>query len=194
MADVLETHITVSCPPGGIPRLAAWAAARGLGFTHIELARGLARSQPMVNVRGDATVAVRDLVADGFAVVRVKTEAAPWAASVPQRDDDPREAGQYFEHHVKLLLPADHERPALERLATPHGAHLSWNARRVRPDGRQERFVTQRCHDAGRDTAERRLTALLDALRAAGHHILEVEREFVLHDSNLALDDGWIAR
>ncbi|GAB2875806.1 hypothetical protein [Streptomyces mayteni] len=72
MADTLEAHITVSCPPDEVSRLAAWAAGRRLGFTHIELARGRARSQPMVNVRGGDAVAetVRDLAADGFGVVR----------------------------------------------------------------------------------------------------------------------------
>ncbi|MDT0319716.1 hypothetical protein [Streptomyces millisiae] len=185
----------MSCPVEDLDRLAAWAAANRFGFTHIELARGETRSQPMVNVRGgadDAERAARGLAAEGFAVARVKTEAAPWVDGVPQSDEEARDPARYFEHHVKLLLPADHDRPALERLATEHGAHVSWNARRLRKDGRQERFVTQRCHDVGRATAERRLAALLDALHDDGHHVLEVEREFVLHDSNLALDDGWI--
>ncbi|QKV90989.1 hypothetical protein HUT19_03900 [Streptomyces sp. NA02950] len=199
----LETHVTVACPPHATDRLAAWAAARGFGFTHIVLARGRTPSQPMLNLRGDGPATVwrenaarvaAELAADGFRPVRIKTEAAPWAAGVP-RDDTAAAAhgpGRYFEHHIKLLLPAEQDRAPLERLAVPHGAHVSWNARRFRDDGRQERFITQRCHGVGRATAERRLSALLGTLHTAALQLLEAEREFVLHDTNLGLDDGWI--
>jgi hypothetical protein len=202
----LESHLTVACAGDEETQaLARWAAARALHFTHIVLARGRARSQPMLTVRGDGaatqhpaatTRVAAELAAHGFRVVRVKTESAPWAEGVPQEDAEAitRHPGRYFEHHVKLLLPADHDRRRLEQTATAHGAHLSWNARRVRADGRQERFVTQRCHEVGRRTAERRMTALLAALDAAGHDVLETEREFVVHDSRLALDHGWITQ
>lgn len=203
VCGALETHITVANPADGTGRLAAWAAARGLGFAHIVLARGRTPSQPMLNLEGegpaDAHIAAAarvaaELTADGFQAVRTKTEAVPWAAGVPQDDAAAAACGPhlYFEHHIKLLLPAGHDRAALEHLARPHRAHVSWNARRVRRDGREERFVTQRCRAVGRATAERRLSVLLDAVRAADVQILEVEREFVLYDTNLALDDGWI--
>jgi hypothetical protein len=82
--------------------------------------------------------------------------------------------------------------PALAALAARHGAHLSRNALRRRDDGVQERFVTQRCAAVGRPAARRLLDGLLAALAAAGHTALGVEEEFVAHDSNLALDAGWI--
>ncbi|WP_241562506.1 hypothetical protein [Streptomyces hoynatensis] len=201
----LETHLTVDCPASGVGELAAWAAGRGLGFVHIVLARGRSRSQPMVTLRGNGSAAGRaaetgrlaaELAAAGYPVVRTKTEAAPWAQGVPQHDAaaGAGHPGRYFEHHVKLLLPPGHDRAALERLVLPHAAHVSWNARRVRADGHEERFVTQRCARVGRATAEERLTALLEALAAppVPHRIVEVEREYVVYDSNLALDDGWI--
>jgi hypothetical protein len=68
---------------------------------------------------------------------------------------------------------------------------LCWNARRVRSAGPHERFVTQPCHGVGADRAERRLAALLAAVEAA-HHVLSVEREFVLYDGNPPVDNGWI--
>lgn len=203
----LETHITVACPAAGtgIGQLADWAAYRGLSFAHIVLARGRTRSQPMLNLRGEgsatehvenATGVAAELAADGYRAVRIKTEAVPWAAGVPQDDIAAAalEPDLYFEHHVKLLLPTRHDRLLLERLARPHIAHVSWNARRVREDGLEERFITQRCRGVGRGTAEGRLTALLHDLNAADSHVLEVEREFVLHDTNLSLDDGWISQ
>ncbi|MER7344629.1 hypothetical protein ABT390_04395 [Streptomyces aurantiacus] len=198
----LETHITVDCPRE-TDRLARWAAARGIGFAHIVLARGATPSQPMLGLRGKGSAAgqlaaadgvVAELARDGFRAVRVKTEAAPWADGVPQDDRAAVGLGpaQHFEHHVKLLLAAGHDRGGLEALGAPHAAHVSWNARRTRADGREERFVTQRCRGVGRATAEARLSALLADLRAASLPVLEVEREFVLYDTNLGLDDGWM--
>ncbi|WP_052849389.1 hypothetical protein [Streptomyces avicenniae] len=196
-----EAHLTVDCPEPETAELAAWAAGRGLGFVHIVLARGRVRSQPMITLTGTgpadapartAGPLAAELAAAGRPVTRVKVETPPWAEGVPQDDAVPgaRHPARYFEHHVKLLLPGRRDSAALERLATPHGAHLSRNARRTRADGREERFVTQRCAGVGRATAERRLAALLDALTP--YRIAEVEREYVVHDSNLALDDGWI--
>ncbi|MFB7993092.1 hypothetical protein ACFC4G_09705 [Streptomyces sp. NPDC056002] len=202
----LETHLTVAHDSEtSVARLSEWAAARGLGFTHIVLARGRHRSQPMVTLRGhgraDAWLAgpvartATDLAAAGFAVARAKTEAAPWATGVPQDDAAARQAVPHlhFEHHVKLLLTRNADLDALARRVTRHTAHLSWNARRTRADGHQERFVTQRCHEVGRATAERRLDGLLaDLAMTPGARILETEREYVLHDTHLGLDAGWI--
>ncbi|MFI2608255.1 hypothetical protein [Kitasatospora sp. NPDC018619] len=204
-----EVHLTVE--PGAAEALAAWARGHGVKFTHILLARGAAPSQPMLTLRADGTLeevaaaAARTadrLAAAGFTVRRAKIEAAPWARGVPESDEDAlaHGPGRYFEHHVKLLLP----RPApgadaggarlaaLTALAVRHGAHLSRNPRRVRADGRCEWFVTQRCRWVGRDTAGRRLDALLRALAADGREVASVEREFVVLDSREALDAGWI--
>ncbi|MFF2096867.1 hypothetical protein [Streptomyces sp. NPDC058202] len=179
-------------------RLRRWAASAGLKLTHIVLARGRMRDQPMLTLSGSSSYVeqserVRDVVAglraDGFEPVRVKTESTPWAAEVPARlgrDDD-----RYFEHHVKLLLDADTDLSALAARVVPHGAHLSWNALRVRAGARHERFVTQRCRGTGADGAGGALERLLRDLD--GFMVLGVEREFVLHDSDLSVDDGWLA-
>ncbi|GAA2493974.1 hypothetical protein GCM10010406_32530 [Streptomyces thermolineatus] len=198
-----ETHITVRTGRDGLSALARHASARGMKFAHIVLARGRTPSQPMVTLNGSgpladvaagARAAAAGLRAAGFDVVRVKIEAAPWTDGVPADDARAAELGPryYFEHHVKLLLDAGSDTAALARLSTGHGAHLSWNARRVREDGRAERFVTQRCGPVGLGTAGRRLDALVAALRSAGHEPVSVEREFVVFDSDASLDEGWI--
>lgn len=204
---VYESHVTLLCEGDELRRLERWAVRRpGVKFTHIALARGRTASQPMLTLRGsrptyeDELAAVREagaaLARDGFAVARVKVECAPWAAEVP-RDDagvpgpDHPHAGRHFEHHVKLLLdPADDSREALVAVAVRHGAHVSWNARRRRADGREERFVTQRCHR----TNDRRAVLLLDALLAelTAYEVVDVEREYVLLDSGPELDEGWL--
>ncbi|MFJ2023466.1 hypothetical protein ACIODW_06570 [Streptomyces sp. NPDC087897] len=202
-----ESHLTVLCDGGELRRLERWAARRpDMKFTHIALARGRTASQPMLTLRGsrpsfeDELAAAREagaaLARAGFAVARVKVECAPLAAEVPRDDadvpDDRHPYGaRHFEHHVKLLLdPADGRRSALVAVAERHGAHVSWNARRVRADGREERFVTQRC----RRTGDRGAALMLDALLAelTAYHVVDVEREYVLLDSGPELDEGWL--
>ncbi|SDT80330.1 hypothetical protein SAMN05216371_6300 [Streptomyces sp. TLI_053] len=209
-----EVHLTVG--PGAAEALAAWAADHGLKFTHILLARGTAPSQPMLTLRARGTLeetaaatarTAERLARSGFAVLRTKIEATPWAEGVPATDADAAAHGphRYFEHHLKLLLPpatpvgaAAGNSPALAALAplaalaVRHDAHLSHNPRRTREDGHREWFVTQRCRHVGLATAGRRLDALLADLATAGHRVLSAEREFVAVDSDEALDAGWI--
>ncbi|MFF8847370.1 hypothetical protein ACF08N_32445 [Streptomyces sp. NPDC015127] len=190
-----ETHVTVRCAGGGEDRLDAWAREAGLKVTHIELARGRMVSQPMLTLqsrdgfaaqRAASERLVERLRASGFDPVRVKIETTPWSPEVAGAADG------YFEHHVKLMLDEDFDREALAALAVRHGGHLSWNARRVSGGGRHERFVTQRCHGGSAADAGRACDALVAELRAAGHEIIAEEREFVLYDSDLSVDDGWI--
>ncbi|MFI2199883.1 hypothetical protein ACH47Z_03670 [Streptomyces sp. NPDC020192] len=192
-----ETHVTVRCAgPAETERLRGWADAVGLKLTHIVLARGRLREQPMLTLAGSASYAeqsaraeetVAALKSAGFTPVRVKTESVPWAPEVP---DGMCGDGRYFEHHVKLLLEAGTDLAALASAVVPHGAHLSWNARRVHGGGRHERFVTQRCRGVADTEAEEALGRLLAALD--GHEVLSVEREFVLYDSDESVDEGWI--
>lgn len=197
-----EIHLTFSY---GADRVAAYAAEHGLKFSHIVLDRGEHAYQPMLTLKASGTAKQMVELARGWhrklqSVVgppsRFKIEAAPGNVGVPLRDetaadDDP--AREYFEHHIKLLLPdRDVERIiALTNLVVPHGARLSRNARRKHDDGREERFVTQRCFKVGRTTSRARLEALVEAVRAAGHQILEVEEEYVVYDSNFDQDLGW---
>lgn len=198
-AGDFETHLTVAAARAA--DLRDWADRNGLKFHYIVLARGTTPVQPMVTHRGRGTVGAqlahaRELAArletEGFAVTRTKLEAAPQNADVPQSDADAVHPECYFEHHVKLLLPAGADLGALAALAVPHGAHLSRNARRERGDGRHERFVTQRCYAVGAVTARARLGALTAALSAAGLHIESCEQEYVVFDSRPEVDAGWL--
>ncbi|WP_328396857.1 hypothetical protein [Nocardia sp. NBC_00416] len=197
-----EAHITIRVSDAGtVDALERYAAQRDLKFTHIVLMRGRMPDQPMVTVRRSGTaVAVRDrvdtVVAElsdaGFEVTRVKLEATPWSEGVPGTDEAALAMGSryYFEHHIKLLLPSGEGPREVAAAVTEHRAHVSANARRVRADGRTERFVTQRCRAVGDRTAEARLADLLAAL--ADYRILSVEREFVVYDTNESADAGWI--
>ncbi|MBB5119278.1 hypothetical protein [Streptomyces eurocidicus] len=204
-AGDFEAHLTVrpAATAEDDRALQRYAAAHGMKFTDILLDRGRTPSQPMLTLRASGPLpevrqavdaAARRLAGAGFAVVRTKIEAAPWAAGVPETDAEAAALGAryYFEHHLKLLLTPDTDLAALAGLTAAHRAHLSRNARRVRADGRVERFVTQRCRTVGRRTAGARLAALVAAVRAGGHTLVSEEREFVVHDSDETLDAGWI--
>ncbi|MER6250535.1 hypothetical protein ABT224_03960 [Streptomyces sp. NPDC001584] len=183
-----ETRVTVRCADAAeLARLDAWAGARELKVAHILPARGRVVSQPMLTLpdRTGHELLVPRLRAAGFDPVRVKVETVPWTT------DSPGPGGGHFEHHLKLPLPADFDRAALESLVVPHGAHPSWNARRVLAAGTHERFVTQRWRGTAPE-AGAACDALVAALGAAGYEIRSQEREFVLYDSALSVDDGWI--
>ena len=202
-AGEFETHVTVDCDEMGLVRVSTWADQAGIKLTHIMLSRGRVRSQPMLTLTGTGTLPeqrdfaaaiVRDLNSAGFRATRVKVEAAPWNIGVPQHDASALRLGEefYFEHHVKLALGAGTDLEALAALAIPHGAHLSWNARRRLPSGGDERFVTQRCHGVGLFRASSLLKNLCDELRERGYQILSAVQEFVVFDSDATLDAGWI--
>ncbi|MHC5539026.1 hypothetical protein ACYOEI_12480 [Singulisphaera rosea] len=200
-----ETHVTV----GGlddteIEAVRNWAVERGLKFHHIVLDRGVTPSQPMVSRRGrghlsehlaEALELCRALDEAGFVAARVKIEAAPWNGDVPDSDvDADSHPTRYFEHHIKLVLDPETDLQALGDLAETHGAHLSRNARSRLPDGRSERFVTQRCYHVGRSTAVERLRGLVTVLRSNDYAVLNVEEEYVVYDSNPQVDAGWLER
>jgi hypothetical protein len=200
MSGEFELHLTANSFDAD--RLRAFADERSLKFSHIVLDRGDITSQPMITVPGtgalDDQIALgtrwtEELRAANIGCARIKVEAAPDNVGVPQGDDDAVD-GRYFEHHVKLLLPDNDlvRRIELAQLITPYHARLSRNARRERSDGAQERFVTQRCYRAGRRNARALLDELLAVLRTTGYDILQIEEEYVAHDTGIGLDRGWL--
>ncbi|MFW6638734.1 nucleotidyl transferase AbiEii/AbiGii toxin family protein [Nocardiopsis algeriensis] len=211
-----EVHLTLEeAGPERAAEAALWAEEHGLKFTHIELDRGSTPSQPMVTYHtGESTLSAEletadrwaeRLAAAGFGVTRTKLEVKRESPGVPRTDEEARKLPPwcYFESHLKLLLPGGADLDALSALVEPHGARLSRNARRTRDDGRQERFVTQRCFSVGRYQAYARTDDLFRTLQLAGvlmdrrHRgprptVLEAEYEFVVHDSALTADSGWM--
>jgi hypothetical protein len=200
-----ETHITVSLDNNldRIDRLQQWCSDRDLKFLHILLDRGVSTSQPMLTRRGRGDFAgefkianelSQALAAEGFSIVRIKIEAAPWNQGVPQLDAEAiaHHANRYFEHHVKLSIESTTDLLPLRELAQQHSAHLSRNALQTRSDVLQERFVTQRCMGVGRSKAKKQLQILVDSIESLGYHPIDIEAEFVVYDSNIELDIGWI--
>ena len=197
-----ETHLTIASPECASQiALTTWAREHGMKFLQIELADGLTPIQPMLSWRGTGSrtsqmVRIQsvsdELAKAGFRVTRSKLEASPRNDDIPENDTDVEHAAmRYFEHHVKLLLSYE-DISRLQQIAQRHEAHLSRNAFVQREDSLSERFVTQRCWRVGRKTAQRRLDLLLSELQQAALTVIESEAEYVVYDSNLSLDAGWI--
>lgn len=190
---LLETHLTLALPLGTEPELRAWAALHGVKALCIELGRGVAPRQVMLTLHGSASVeealqrarvlASETLLLHGARPRRIKVEATWNNTRLPEH------APAYLEHHVRV---ATHDLEALERIAASRGAHLSRNAYKVFPDGRQERFLTQRFGPTDDAALSEAFDALMMALVDARLPVTKVERERVLFDDNMALDEGWL--
>jgi inosine/xanthosine triphosphate pyrophosphatase family protein len=203
---VFEAHVTVRLD--GALALSAFRAAcaeLGVKCIEIELPEGETRSQPMTasyhrgelpEVQREVLDLSRALMERGFDVSRSKIEALGRNRDIPADDAEAaRHPANYFEYHVKVLLPAaahDAAPAPLAALVRAHDAHLSRSAR-PRPDGAgSSRFVTLRVHARGRTHADERWESLLGVLRAAGHPLGAQLREYTVYDTDPHVDRGWL--
>ncbi len=198
-----EAHITVETQSlDELDRFRQTCSELTLKFIEIVLPRGTTTHQPMTASyhRGDFA-AVRTevqqlagaLAGAGFAVLRVKIEATGAHRNVPRTDADAKTTPHnYFEYHVKALLAVGADLSPLVALVSPHGAHISRNARRIRSDGLAEHFVTLRSYGAGKPTADAKFAALRSTLVSAGYRLVEAVCEYTVYDSNTSVDAGWL--
>ncbi|MGC3970386.1 MAG: hypothetical protein QM775_24550 [Pirellulales bacterium] len=138
----LETHLTFAAgDAASLERLGEFAAAIGWKLLHIQLACGETPMQPMLSQRCNGslvaalqTAATIQRLARGkeLTCVRTKIEATPHATGVPQTYDEcsAQTDDRYFEHHIKVLLPAGFVEAVWLHNLSQHGAHLSRNALR----------------------------------------------------------------
>lgn len=199
-----EAHVTIEADDlNERQRFQSVCAALGVKCVLIELPRGVTRSQPMTSTyhRGELAAVTEEVAGlacrlrdEGFRVSRVKLEAVITNEGVPGTDEEARSfpPGNYFEFHIKLLLPPDIDLAPLQTVCQQHGAHLSTNALKRHDEGQSERFVTLRVHGVGRDRAETRFAALCEDLEGLGHTLANRLREYTIYDSNIAVDAGWI--
>lgn len=211
-----ETHLTVAA--GTDHRLLEEATdALALKRTIIELAGGETPIQPMVTIHrtsslrsclGNARRTVRRLRQRDVEVVRTKVElplrsAFDW--DLGTRAWRPRFDWIYAEQHLLVRLP-DHAGAAsrLQDDVIKLGAHLSRSPRSSK-NGLETRFVTSRVYfererfDPDPRPGSRWRSLIIERFDSVGHElrrlgwgVVTVDRELVVHDSNLALDDGWL--
>lgn len=199
-----EIHLTLSeHTPIHFPALEELATKGHWKLLHIVLDRGVSASQPMLTRLNVGTMdsAMREantftglLRKAGFTVSRCKLEASPNNQDVPITDADSRRYPDcYFEHHVKTRIRDRLQMRTATTVAIKHQAHLSRNAFHVAVDQTETRFITQRCYQLGKTRSHEYLTALLGDLSNAGIEILKSQQEFVVFDSNIQLDHGWLS-
>lgn len=199
-----EAHVTVA--PENEARVEVFARlcdSLGVKCVRIELPRGNVPMQPMTasyhrgilrDVQDEVNTLARAFVREGFQVTRTKIEAHGKNADVPETGEEAAALPpqNYFEFHVKVVVPKGTSFEGVAVAAARHEAHLSRNANVVRPDGTEERFVTMRVYHEGRVGAEARFGALLADLESLGFPMKNRLREYTVYDSNLALDKGWM--
>ena len=203
-AGAFESHVTVRpLGPADVSRFREACAALGVKPIVIELDRGAERLQPMTcsfhrGTLGDARRQTGELAAAltarGFPAARVKIEAAPDNADVPKTDEQAADLPpeNYFEYHLKLLLPAAAAADQVRPVCAAHNAHLSANAFKRHVDGRFEQFVTLRCPGVGRTSADVQVAALRQALAATGYEMTKTICEYRVYDTNAGLDADWV--
>lgn len=197
-----ESHVTVRLREDQVAPFRQACDDLEVKCVLIELPSGATALQPMTaafhrgsmrEALGEMHELARALAARGFQVVRTKLEALPKNADIPQTDEAAQQSpANYFEYHVKVVLPMNASFDAVSALVERHGARLSKNANARRSDGSEERFVTLREARRGRPSADARFAALEDELVAAGYTLTGRLREYTVYDSNLDLDAGWL--
>lgn len=196
-----ETHLTLNPSNSTLQEAARkFAIDHSLKWTHIELYSGATPNQPMLTFWGQdslnaqlrrANSISQELESLKIQVVRTKVETPFPGAFVPGAGAGKENSNQYFECHVKLRLPSYADLERLRSIAASHRAHVSRNAIKTFENGQTERFVTQRSHHCTGATAHLNQIELTRSLKENSFDIVEIESEFVLYDSNFALDAGW---
>jgi hypothetical protein len=203
---VFEAHITLApLQVGEAFKFMHFCQENELKPVQIELSRGSHTLQQMTasvhegtyeNVLQEVQGIAQKLRIEGFNVTRIKLEASPFNEGLPENNAETvlHAAENYFEHHLKLLLPADlgKMQTTLEHLCEQHQAHLSRNAFKKRQDGMQERFVTLRHYGLGRQEAYEALHILRSCLEKASFQVLKIISEYCVYDDHVALDSNWL--
>lgn len=199
-----ETHLTIA-PLDSQAEFRAWCERQNLKYVEIELARGSSVHQPMATwvhaqrtSLADVAQAGRSLAKSaseaGFKVTRLKIEAAPSNQDIPITSEDVvhHSPQNYFEHHIKVRRDSQARLEQLTEVSQHAGAHLSRNARRKCEGRFEERFVTLRHYGMGRNESNLALRRLIQSIQEINEFIVEIESEYCVYDSNVALDDGWL--
>ncbi|KAJ3099389.1 hypothetical protein HDU97_003222 [Phlyctochytrium planicorne] len=209
ITGVFEFHITVRSPSGNdaenaefLRLLQTFCELHKLKLTVIHLNSGDFPKQVMIGRytagRSDTIQAtlhesyIHPLIESGFEPIRLKIESIASNEGVPMNQVSKASSefrNGYFEFHWKLeLYPQD--LPNLHELASEIGGlHVSRNAHKLCPDGRVHIFLTARDHGGGKVEALDMHQRISDCLKL--FKVLKKEREFVVVDTNLGLDNGW---
>lgn len=207
-----ECHITVEIEPRQIEQFKKVCAQLDSKSLVIVLDNGQYPRQPMLAkiLKGSPAEVVCSIesihneLSKLFRIIRIKVETEFGCPSLPSNRVEasglPKDC--YFEFHVRIKLPKDEALDDLRREVKIYDGHLSNNALSENEETfendavlkkitYQQRFITQRFRNVGKDEAEQGLEKLLNFLKQKKLHVDKVVREFNIFDSNAYLDSGW---
>lgn len=199
---IFESHVTVK--PCELGPFNAACGELGVKCIAIELPKGDQPVQPMTaahhrgalaGVIAEVHALAQQLVRRGYTVTRTKIEAVGRHRDVPMTDDAARGAPKvnYFEHHLKVVLPPGYDAGPLAAKCRALDAHLSRNARKQSADGSQERFITLRSYGVGQPSADARFERVVELVHELGLPIKNRVREYTVYDSAIEVDRNWMS-
>lgn len=198
-----HSHITVRVEPERLPLLQQVARSHQAKVTVIDLEGESERAQRDImttryhlddapGALGRISEALARFAADlegaGLPVLRVKVEHESEPSLQSYTDI------RYHEVHIKLSL----DEPSFARdraWLAEQAPRMRWVPSRnpyERRDGRVVQFVTMRCYEGDRASADRMVDAALSALSARELQVVEVKRENTVLDTHRAHDAWWI--
>ncbi len=203
---LFELHVTVDCSDvGAFSQFCQKMDKPKLKPVVIELPYGENQKQVMTSnwVVGSYEKAcgilqqVTKLVSSqGYSISRSKIEALASTKGVPETSEQVTTfpESNYFEFHAKVVIP-DEKMSRIEelsKLALSKNAHLSKNGLKQEKPGLNARFVNLRVSLKPKNEAFKLRDELVQALNEADWQTEKVQSEYVVYDSNLKYDQGWM--
>ncbi|KYQ94388.1 hypothetical protein DLAC_11598 [Tieghemostelium lacteum] len=152
-------------------------------------------SSDLVSIQLRAYDLANKLVSEGFRIQRIKIETLVSCKGVPSTVEEQQCQSplNYFEFHIKLLLPMTADLQVLSNLVKPFQGHLSRNSFKKFIDNHtQIRFVTLRIYNTYKEQALLKFEEVKSILSNNQYHIDSAHKEYSLYDSNVGLDNSWL--
>lgn len=132
-----------------------------------------------------------------FEIARLKLEAVAANPGVPQTDEQARAipGDTYFEYHIKIKAPATPENDEIlkalaSQLTDELGVKIPFSCNNMH--GKDQRFLNARTYNMGFERSNALVDKIVEAIEAKGFEVSKVIREFIVFDTNKALDKGWL--
>ncbi|CAF3001093.1 unnamed protein product [Rotaria sp. Silwood2] len=137
-----------------------------------------------------------------FNIIRIKIKSLASNEGVPQTDIDKRlfwcQKKYYFEFHYKILVNKCRGGNKLNKLRTicqsnrKFRLHVSFNVFKQLDEKHSHYMVITRLFDVARENAFKSSDAIVEYLTKNNFPPLETVSEFIVYDTHMELDKGWI--
>lgn len=160
----------------------------------ILLSKGENKQQPMISkiitclnkddIKREMDFIEKKFVSNGYEVIRVKMEVAPWDVKGVKKIFD-NNSENYFEWHGKIRIESEGNSTSI---ISNYGGHISRNVLKKDPNSK---FITIRDYGTEEDIKQK-IENLKKGLNQIQVNIIKEELEYCIFDSNVSLDKGWI--